>query len=205
MTSKNALFGLPERRYIHRYPLHVPLEAALSGHKAVIVDLSLRGARIRHSRAISLGESRLRFRWEGLPFDDIVQVVASNVQSFEQTDVFETRVRFGSLSDQSTATLKTAVGTLRDHRMARWMANLHGEHTETHREHHHSTAAYVAYLLRNGRWHRQRVPANGVEPHHGFLIRTSVPHGEIRQLCAAFENSDAETRALLKILARDAM
>lgn len=103
---------ITERRQIARYCLTVPLTATIKWNEAVIVDLSLRGARMRHPRAVALGDLRLRFHWGGVSFDEIVRIVSSRAVAGGGGIEFESGVQFGAMTDDSREALTGLVSAL---------------------------------------------------------------------------------------------
>ena len=158
---------LPERRTLHRYALSTPLVSTLNGHGVMLVDLSLRGTRIRHTRGFALGACRLRFRWDDQQFDDVIQIVASTAVPGE-TIMFESRVRFGILSRESSDVIKHAITALDERKVADWLANLRGDYAGTQSSD-RASAGFIGYVLNGSRWRRLRVDRDD-ELLNGFVV-----------------------------------
>jgi len=103
--------GATGRRRVDRIPLAVPLHASMNRQEVTILNLSLSGARIRHSRALGLGESRLRFASDDASFDEFVHLVSTETISIAGPMAFDSRVRFHASNDQSSAALSSAMAS----------------------------------------------------------------------------------------------
>ena len=90
-----------------RLPSHLPVR--VGRRNGILVDLSSRGARVRHSGSLELGsEVRLSFESGEERFTAVARVLASRVIGFGTADgtSFESRISFGDLSEEMVDLVK---------------------------------------------------------------------------------------------------
>lgn len=194
------------RRADPRYMLHVPVPASLGRIPAVIIDLSLGGAQLRHSAARPDEEFSLRFSWAGERFESRALIVSTRLREIDASGSpsYETRIRFGQLTEEGSRTLKRAVTTLHDARLGEWLANLRGDQRPPlpAGANEHEPAAFFVCTLAGSLWHRRRTHAGDDPPRNGFMVPVSVPPGEIQRMCDLFATLDEDGRELLRLVAR---
>ena len=85
-----------------RLPAHLPVH--IGRRNGILVDLSIRGARVQHSGSLELGtEIRLSFVHDQTRFSATARVLASRVVGFGTVDgcgtSYESRISFGDLPE----------------------------------------------------------------------------------------------------------
>jgi hypothetical protein len=103
---------LLERRKSRRFRLPSHLPVRIGRRDGILVDLSTRGARVRHSGSLELGtELRLSFVFEQMRFSASARVLASRVVGFGTIDgagtSYESRLSFGDLPEEMMDVVKT--------------------------------------------------------------------------------------------------
>ena len=100
-----------ERRKSRRFRLPSHLPVRIGRRDGFLVDLSTRGARVRHSGSLELGsEIRLSFVCEQMRFSANARVLASRVIGFGTIDgggtSYESRISFGDLPEEMLDVVK---------------------------------------------------------------------------------------------------
>lgn len=193
-----------DRRGAPRHRMRDTLPVILGRAEGTIVDISATGARVRHDTAVRLGtDARLSFEWERRRFAATARILGSRIVALGAIDVasplFETRVRFVHLSDESAETLVWFLQTLTDRDLRRWVANLRGWYPESTVA--RSEVAYYRCVPFFGRWERKWT-RDARQPEEGFTIPSSIDENELSLLFRLWTNSDDDGREVLRQMAR---
>jgi hypothetical protein len=196
----------PERRRSPRFRLRQPVAMNIGRGTGSLIDISATGARVRHTVAVARGAYvRVTFERQGARFEAVAEVLASRVATIAagQT-LYESRIRFLSFSGASSELLERLLADLDDGDLRKWVANLRGWQDE---DAHADTAvatepvsAFVRCRFVNRRWEQRRTRDASIPP-DGFIVAAGTDPSEIRALCRIFEQSDAEARKLLQVMA----
>lgn len=92
-----------DRRKSHRLRLPSQLPVRIGRRDGILVDLSTRGARVRHAGSLELGmEIRLSFDLDDERFSATARVLASRVVGFGTAagTSYESRISFGDLPEE---------------------------------------------------------------------------------------------------------
>jgi hypothetical protein len=195
----------PDRRRSGRHKPAQSIGTMIGRGKGVLVDVSLTGARIRHTWAVARGaQVRVRFDWTGERFEAVGEVLASRVVGIgPEGTQFESRLRFLPLTEASAAMLERALSELGDDDLRKWVANLRGWTEEDANPHRDETPPPARTFIRcrfvSRRWD-QRVTRDPSTPPDGFTVAGGTEPSEIRALCRTFEQTDAEGRRLLQLM-----
>ena len=205
MTTDFAI--LSERRTSPRFRFSVVMPAFLGRGDAMIVDISSDGARVLHFASLPLhGELRLMFSHGGRRFGVIARVLASRVKGLGDgpagATTFESRLQFVDASAESAATLAQIIEQLEDERMQRWESNAAG-HAPAGRCGEANADYFLRYRLLGGRWTKLST-RDSMQPRDGFTVPAKLSDHELRALCEAYEQMDAEGRELVRATAAHA-
>jgi hypothetical protein len=173
----------------------------------VLVDLSERGARIRHAGAVRRGSSvRLSFGWERDRFSAAAEVLASRVISLGAGPSFETRVRFTSFDDASENVLARAMEGIAGRDVRRWVANLRGWGPEEASFAHPlvQLGSFIRCRLR-GTWWERKVTNDSTQPDDGFVLTFGSTEEEVLTLCDTYARGGDDERQFLRLTAAAAI
>lgn len=172
--------------------------------EGILVDLSQRGARIRHSAPVRRGAHvRLSFAWSTARFSANAEVLASRMIAIGNGPSYESRVRFTSVEPQSDAVLARALEDIAQRSMRRWVANLHGWNDEPHAAP-IITGSYIRCRL-HGSWWERKCTTDTTQPADGFLVPSHTAAPDIATLCASYARADDEERAVIRLMAAAAV
>ena len=192
-----------ERRQNVRLRVVVPLPARFGRIEGTLVDVSARGARMRHRQPMHPGtESRLIFDWGTQWFNANSRVLSTRLVSASDTHFYESRIQFLELPPASKLTLDQVVTTLRNMVLRKWVGNMMGEVLSgaiTPAE--NDDNRLLRYRLVNDRWIVRTAQDDEPQPLDGFILPASVGEEEIRTVCAAYKQLDLNGRQLLRLFA----
>jgi hypothetical protein len=198
---------MQNRRTAERLRVAGTVPVIFGRNEGVIVDLSERGARIRHAGAVRRGSSvRVSFSWERDRFSAAAEVLASRVISLGAGPSFETRVRFTSFDGASESVLARTMKGIAGRDVRRWVANLRGWSPEDS-SFAHPLVQFGSFLrcrLR-GSWWERKVTNDATQPEDGFLLPFGSTEEEILTLCDTYERGDDEERQFLRLTAAAAI
>ncbi|HJQ36004.1 MAG TPA: PilZ domain-containing protein [Thermoanaerobaculia bacterium] len=204
MSAIEALPPAAERRNAERLSPAHSIRVTVGRGTGLVVDVSRTGIRVRHSAAAMRGSHlRVTFEWEKERFDATAEVLASRVASLGKTTLFDTRLRFTSMSESSLALLDRVLAAIRDSELRRWVSNLHGwtesaqasEETDDH-------GAFLRCRLIGMRW-RTTWTQDPTQPDNGFAVPATIKPLELERLCNTFREADAEGRVLIRLMAEE--
>ena len=195
-----------ERRRDRRVRLTIPLVARIGHTDALVVDLSARGARLRHYKPLKPGtEARLTFDWPGGPLRALARVLASSLIAAAPRSKFESRLQFLEVSPQSKKLLERAIRTLSDAQLRLWIANFMGDVVYPYESRLDDPRALLRFRLENGRWSAGPAKPEEPPPADGFIVPASIEPGEINVLCAEYSRLDRDGQQLLRLFATAAL
>jgi hypothetical protein len=171
-----------------------------------LVDLSQRGARIRHSAPVRRGAAvRVSFEWQHARFSATAEVLSSRMVSIDAGLSYESRVRFTFVDDESERVLAIALEGIAGRATRRWVANLHGWSDESHPEPTpFPTNSYIRCRLLGNRWEIKRT-TDPIQPVDGFAVPSDSPDTGIETLCDNYSRGNADERLLIRLLAAAAI
>lgn len=198
--------GSRDRRRSPRFRPRQPVATNIGRGTGSLIDISATGARLRHTVAVARGaQVRVTFEWDGARFEAAGEVLASRVATVAagQT-LYDSRIRFLSLTGASSELLERVLEDLGADDLRKWVANLRGWQEEDAGADAVVSAspvsAFVRCRFRNQRWEQRRTRDASI-PLDGFIVAAGTDPSEIRALCRIFEQSDAEGRKLLQVMA----
>jgi PilZ domain len=187
----------PRVRVTESVPVH------LGRANGTLVDISMRGARVRHTSAVSRGTTvRVALRWQGKPFAACGTVLSSRVVALDGP-TYESRVHFADMPDEAEAALREIVATMQNADLRRAVENLRGLSDGNARA--DETAPLERGFLRcryfpSGTWARKWTP-DPTQPEEGFTVPASISDFELAQLCRSYERIGADGRSLVRAIA----
>ena len=226
-TSKGAR---PERRKKPRLNLTRSLIARYGAQGVVIVDIHDLGARIEHFAPLTPGNtSTLVFDWQSTRIETPASVVACRVHRFAQGrdggTVYQSGLSFQNPSAEVLAALRELMATAIARSVAEQVANLRGlgpvsernmpvfrdgvvagDGSEASKRRLPIAArphgGYIRCTLLKGRRWEKRWTRTPDAPDDGFTVLATEAREQIDMLCEDYRRTDAETRRLIKLLAR---
>ncbi|HYO78455.1 MAG TPA: PilZ domain-containing protein [Thermoanaerobaculia bacterium] len=195
-----------ERRAAPRLRVAHVIQAFIGRGSGTLIDLSERGARIRHSTMVRRGAVvRVSFEWQRARFSASAEVLASRVVCLgdeHRPTSYESRLRFLHVSDGAHQVLEKTLDALAGRDVRRWVANLRGWHDETVRETPPvpATATFLRCRLFGIRWEVKRT-SDVEQPEDGFLVPSTIDDNEIVKLCADYVRADTDGRRVMRLIA----
>jgi len=202
----SALEQLPckqsNRRTTERLRLAGSIAVVFGRGDGVLIDLSQHGARIRHVAPVRRGAAvRVSFEWEGARFSATAEVLASRVIRLGVGPLYESRVRFAFVDEESERILATALDVIAGRTARRWVANLRGWSDEGQCDPApFPTNSFIRCRLHGNRWEIKRTSDPG-QPDDGFAIPSESADAGIQTLCDNYSRGSAEDRQLIRLLA----
>ena len=188
-----------ERTYVNRQ-----LRARLGRHDAIVLDLSMRGARFHHEALLQRGSTTpLSFRWYGARFAAAAEILASRIVTLgagvNQPPLYESRVRFVSMTVQAMDVLSQAIAGIAAEELRTWVGNLQGESAPS------STAGvkplgFLRCRFVHRRWEKKWT-RDASQPDDGFTVPAGTGRAEVEALCHAWEDMDDDSRELVRLTA----
>ena len=197
-----------DRRRSERTRLDRVLRALVGRNDGVFVDLSMRGAKIRHEHALLRGaQVRIVFAWEKERFSASAEVLASRVVSLGtregESAIYETRFRFVVMDPGSSALLARVLVTISNEALRTWVGNLKG-FDDTQRASGTASAVSATGFLRcrriAGGWEKKWT-RDTTQPENGFLLPAGTDPSEVTALCDTWDALDADGRHLVQLTA----
>jgi hypothetical protein len=206
------------RRRIARIGFRTPRPARFGTHDAVIMDISLHGAGIRHPSPIKLGaEALLRFQLEKQEHAMRCRVVRSKLDMQQHEDglvqTYRSGLTFVGLEHEA-ASLREALRKRANRAIMLQQANALAKEALPEADSLSSDSIDLGFLapwlkakpfirctLERGRkWKMVRV-SSAEQPDHGFTILAEESESDVKKLCRLFEDGDAEQRRLIQVFA----
>lgn len=171
----------------------------------VLVDLSKRGARIRHNAPVRRDSPvRVSFTWGGARFSADAEVVASRMVSLGSGMSYESRVHFPFVDHPSAKVLDKAIDDITERDLRRSVANLLGWNNDSQHKGAPLTSSFIRCRLR-GRWWERKVTNDSTQPDDGFVLSGESTESEIQTLCNTYFGSDDADRQMIRVMASAAM
>lgn len=198
-----------ERRSTPRLRVAGTIPALIGRGEGVLIDLSTRGAKVRHSTSMSRGAIvRICFEWQRARFSSSAEVLASRLVSLgneQMPAMYETRLRFRKVDDGARQVLARALDALAGRDMRRWVANLRGWNDEPQPvPAESSTVSFIRCRLAGIRW-EVKCTQNATQPEDGFALPATLDDNEIVKLCADYLRADSDGRQVIRLLAAAAV
>ena len=196
-----------EKRRYQRVTLPNPLRSDVSGVRAYIVDLSVKGVRVAHQDALPApgGECTVRFEGVSGPIGLDCAVVHTLVHRPARTPterpVYHSGLEILAARHDSDRALRELIGHFIDRAMDEQRANARGIPASAAVS--FQTGKGTEFLkleLLAGRW-RRTLTKDSQQPINGFTISASEHEDNIVMLCEAFESSDNDGRRLIRTMA----
>lgn len=198
-----------DRRRGDRTRLDHVLRALVGRNDGIFVDLSSRGAKIRHQGSLCRGSQvRIVFTWEKERFSATGEVLASRVVSLGtregESAEFESRFRFVAIDPGASELLARVLVCLSNDALRTWVGNLKGfdEAPATARPATPAPGATGFLRCRRipGGW-EQKWTRDTTQPKDGFLLPAGTDPAEVSALCRAWDSMDADARHLVHLTA----
>lgn len=200
--------GSLDRRTAPRLRVAGTIPALIGRGDGALIDLSERGAKIRHSTMIRRGAVvRISFQWHGARFSASAEVLSSRVVSLgtETTPaMYESRLRFTCVTEEAGRLLGRVLEALAGRDMRRWVANMRGWDDEIVAAASVPATAYLRCRLFGVRW-EVKCTNDMEQPEDGFLLPASIDDNEIVRLCADYSRADADGRRVMRLMAAAAV
>jgi len=205
----------------------MPRPARFATHEVILVDLSVRGAGIRHHVKIAPNtRGTLRFRLERQVHEVPCHLFRSRLELVKQGDktlqIYRSALRFDALGKEEDEdgldTVREALRKRVERAIRRQQADAFGD-PELMSGTEESSGAIPVDLLaswmesrsyirctlgRDGRWKSERVD-NAEQPLNGFTISAEEGDREIALLRSTWEMADDDQRKLIRIFAQVAL
>ncbi|HEX6640562.1 MAG TPA: PilZ domain-containing protein [Thermoanaerobaculia bacterium] len=191
------------RRTAERLRINSTVPVIFGRGGGVLVDLSQRGARIRHAGSVRRGALvRVSFVWERNRISGTAEVLASRVVNLGSGASYETRVRFTKFDGASESALANALEGIAGRDVRRLVANLHGwtEETPTEELAPKNNGTFVRCRLRGAWWERKNTN-DATQPEDGFLLPADSTESDVAKLCDIYSRATNEERHFIRITA----
>lgn len=190
-----------ERRRAERLHIAGTVPVIFGRGGAVLIDLSKRGARIRHSAPVQRGTSvRIGFEWDRMRFSATGEVLAVRVISLGTGPSYESRIRFTAVDPGSEGVLAAAMDEIAGRDMRRWVANLHGWSDESQSPESRLASSFIRCRLR-GAWWERKSTTDSEQPADGFLLPSESSESEIARLCDTYARASEDERRMIRMMA----
>lgn len=195
-----------ERRIGERMRLDRVLAVQVGRFDGTFVDLSSRGARIRHHGTLQRGSSvRITFTWERERFSATAQVLASRVVALGTSEaplpLYESRFHFVYVDHASGDLLGRVLTALANEALRTWVGNLRAVDIDAGpRTQPPVPNGFIRCERINRRW-QQKWTTDSKQPEHGFLLPAGTEPADVQTLCEAWDSMDEDGRHLLQLTA----
>jgi hypothetical protein len=194
-----------ERRRAERLRVAGTITVIFGRGEGVLIDLSQRGARIRHSTPVRRGTSaRISFEWERMRFSATAEVLAARVISLGAGPSYESRLRFTAIDPSSETVLAGALEGIARQNVRRWVANMQGWNEDAQSPAAKPTGSFIRCRL-HGRWWERKCTSDTLQPADGFLLPSDSNETEIATLCDHYARAGEEERQLIRTMAAAAV
>jgi hypothetical protein len=197
-----------ERRAHARVRVTGTIPVVIGRGDGVLVDLSARGAKVRHASLVRRGATvRISFEYERTRFCASAEVLASRVSSLQGTrggTIYESRLRFTAVSAEAAGALSRILDAVAGRDVRRWVANLRGWGDEAACASAPLSVSFLRCRLFGIRW-EVKCTNEHTQPADGFLIPASTSDSEVVRLCADYERADEDGRRVIRLLAAAAV
>lgn len=194
---------VPDRRDASRLRIANHILVLIGRGEGILVDLSTRGARVRHAVQARRGTNvRISFDWEDVRFTAMAEVLSSHVVTLGRGDVptlYETRLRFRLITGDEEHILERVIAAIQSGSERKWIDNLEGI-GQLEAQPAIESGSFLRCRLVGRRWERKWTHSRA-QPTDGFLLPDSIDPKEVDRLCHSYENQDDDGRALIRIIA----
>lgn len=200
------LLGVPEeRRQESRWRLTFPLQAKLGRCTGQLINLSMKGARLRHAHAVCpCSDAVLSFHWGDETFKTSVRVLATGLRPADGQALFESRMRFYDVPQASQELLERVIATLTDQQLRKWVDNLMGEPNKGWPAT-SAASGLLRYRFLDGQWVTRPAKVDEPPPRDGFVVPASMDESELKVLCAAYRRANRDGQQLLRLFTQAAI
>ena len=194
----------PDRRRVPRFRFSLLMPAVLGRGDALVLDVSVDGARVVHFAGHPLeSQTRLVFFYAGRRFGVNARVLASRVAGLGNgpggSTTFESRLQFIDTPPEAAETLGRIIEHIESERLRSWVSNAAGDEPSHHHAGHDfdEPQYFMRCRLRGRRWVKCWT-RDAEQPADGFTVPATLSDGEVEILCEAYEKMDAEGRDLIR-------
>ena len=201
----------PDRRVASRTRIAGVIAAHMSRRDAVLIDLSDRGAKVRHEFSVLRGSSvRLAFEWNGGRFATNAEVLASRVIALGDGNggatIFESRLRFMEVDRDCELVLQRVIAEFADRDLRHWVNNMQGDNDAQKSEDMPKLRmSYVRLRFIRDRWWEKKWTHDSSQPEDGFVVPATFDAKDIEGLCETYGAGDEEGRQLIRTMAAEAV
>jgi hypothetical protein len=193
------------RRKAARISVKGKQEVVFGRNAGVLIDLSPRGARIRHSGSVRRGSSiRVSFARNGTRFSADAQILATRMVSLGTGLTYESRVHFPFIDHLSENVLRTTLDDIVGLDLRSNVANMLGSGDERQPKTAPRTDSYVRCRLQ-GTWWEKKITNDRTQPDNGFVLPAESTAAEIATLCATYAAGSEEDREMIRVMATAAV
>jgi hypothetical protein len=200
--------SVEERRSAPRIQIANSVSVVVGRGSGILIDLSLHGARVRHSVQVQRGASlRISFEWHGERFASTAEVLASRVVALSdgtRPTQYESRLRFRLVTTSAAQLLQRVLDSLQNEDIRRWVANMKGWSESSSDATQARGSSYLRCRFTHGRWEVKWTHA-AAQPDDGFAVPETMDRKEIADLCKTYERLDDDGRHLVRLLASAAV
>lgn len=194
-----------ERRRGDRTRLHRVLNALVGRHEGMFIDISLRGAKMRHSGALQCRSTvRIAFDWERQKFSANAEVLASRIVSLGTRDgepaTYESRFRFTAMTPESLELLARVIAAVGNEELRTWVGNMKGFGDDARVSAPVRAHGFIRCRFRYRTWEKKWT-RDATQPADGFVLPAATDPAEVAALCRTWESMDADGRHLLRLTA----
>ena len=194
-----------DRRRADRTRLHRVLPALVGRHEGIFVDISMRGAKMRHSGALPRGATvRIAFEWDQRRFSTAAEVLASRIVSLGTREgepaLYESRFRFNSMAPEAGELLARVIVAVTNDELRTWVGNLKGFGDEPRTAEPARAHGFLRCRRVGNSWEKKWT-RDSVQPIDGFVLPAGTDPSEVAALCRTWETTDADGRHLLRLTA----
>jgi hypothetical protein len=199
-----------DRRGAPRTRIAQSVKVLVGRGEGVLVDLSLEGARVRHSVQAHRGANlRVSFDWQGERFASTAEVLASRVVALSDgthPTQYESRLRFRLVIEGAGQLLRRVLASVENDDVRKWVSNLRGwiDPSESNAYISPRTRSYLRCRFVRGRW-ETKWTHDATQPVDGFVVPETVERSEIASLCKTYERLDDDGRHLVRLLAAETL
>lgn len=196
-----------ERRRAERKHLDRVLPVNVGRCDGVFVDVSMRGAKIRHKGALRRGATvRITFEWNRQRFSASAEVLASRVVALgvhaDESTTYESRFRYVSMSLESSGLLVRVLAAIGNEELRSWVGNLKGFDDGPRPLAHvvDRCSGYIRCRPLGLRWEKKWT-RDPVQPPDGFALPAGTDPADVDSLCRAWGSMDHDARRLVQLTA----
>ena len=201
----SAIEQLPlpsDRRNGTRVRLDRMLAARIGRNDGLVVDLSVSGARVRHSGTLLRGATvRMTFDWSGRKFAAGAEVLSSRVVMLGtregESATYETRLRFMVIDNDARELLARMLQAITSEELRGWVENLKGFEEETRSAAAPRTSGYIRCRRVGNSWERKWT-RDCAQPRDGFVLPAGTSAAEVEALCKAWVEMGDDARWLVQ-------